>query len=221
MQRVRTVQFQQKYSLSILLQFFKTIERTLSSSCDSRNSSKCKWAPSGKGRIWFSCVWHPSKGSFKREKKQKKAAPKSGPRLHEVEQPQRGEERPHGASSNIFSITCVCERDFLFLSLTSSLASLLAPASNKSCTVAVWPSCEAPMSAVRRNYKHKGRKGTIHATSENCAHAKWKSFHSWICNPSKVWSAFKAPPMTLLTLQNKNMRIKKIRTIWSSCIWHP
>jgi hypothetical protein len=44
----------------------------------------------------------PRRALSKREKKQKKAAPKSGPRLHEVEQPQRGEERPHGASSNIF-----------------------------------------------------------------------------------------------------------------------
>ena len=62
-----------KDSFSIhFLQFFKTLERTLSSSFDSRNAWKWKQAHYTKRITYSSCIWHSSKGSFTTEKKGEK-----------------------------------------------------------------------------------------------------------------------------------------------------
>jgi len=91
-----------KTLFELFLQFFEALERTLSSSFDSRNAWKWKQAHYTKRRTYSSCIWHPSKGSFHNEKKkEKKCAGKLHPRAHMYElQLQRGEERPHGATSS-------------------------------------------------------------------------------------------------------------------------
>jgi hypothetical protein len=49
--------------------------------------------------------------------------------------------RSHGENTpnHLVNHVCKCVRFILFVSLTTVFASLSAPASNKSCTVAVWP----------------------------------------------------------------------------------
>jgi hypothetical protein len=53
---------------SHFFQFFKSLERTFSSSVDSQNSFKRKKVSNRKGKTYSSCIWHPTKGCFKNVK---------------------------------------------------------------------------------------------------------------------------------------------------------
>ena len=53
---------------SHFFQFFKSLERTFSSSVDSQNSFKRKKVSNRKGKTYSSCIWHPTKGCFKNSK---------------------------------------------------------------------------------------------------------------------------------------------------------
>jgi hypothetical protein len=57
---------------SHFFQFFKSLERTFSSSVDSQNSFKRKKVSNRKGKTYSSCIWHPTKGCFKNVKKKQK-----------------------------------------------------------------------------------------------------------------------------------------------------
>ena len=56
------------FIFSHFFQFFKTLERTFSSSVDSQNSFKRKKVSNRKRKTCSSCIWHPTKGCFKNSK---------------------------------------------------------------------------------------------------------------------------------------------------------
>ena len=133
--------YNKKTLFNFFLQFFKALERTLSSSFDSRNA------------------WKWKQGHYtKRRKKKKKRASVLHPRAHMFTQLQRGEQRRHGDSS--FKPSCQQLKSVwfaLYVSLTLLFASLSAPAPNNSCTVAVWPLREASIRAVSLYFINRGR----------------------------------------------------------------
>ena len=80
--------------LFFFFQFFKTLERTLSSSVDSHDSFKRNKVSNRKRKTFSSCIWHPRKDchtNFKQKKNSAAQARHQATRT-EAEQPQRWEE---------------------------------------------------------------------------------------------------------------------------------
>ena len=156
--------------LFFFFQFFKTLERTLSSSVDSHDSFKRNKVSNRKRKTFSSCIWHPRTDchtTFK-QKKQRRSGQAPGRTCTSLSH--NDWKRSHGVYSpnHLVNHMCKCVWFFLFVSLTALLDSVSAPISNKSCTIAVWPLNEANMSAVMLYYtKIEGKKGhTIVAKKE-------------------------------------------------------
>ena len=97
-----------------------------------------------KGKTCSFCIWHPTKGYFtnvkkKTKKKQRRSGQAPGRTCTSLSH--NDGKRSHGENTpnHLVNHVCKCVRFILFVSLTTVFASLSAPASNKSCTVAVWP----------------------------------------------------------------------------------
>ena len=94
---------------SHFFQFFKSLERTFSSSVDSQNSFKRKKVSNRKGKTYSSCIWHPTKGCFKNVIEKKNSASQAWPQAAHVLASAATMGRGHMVCTHftILSTTCV------------------------------------------------------------------------------------------------------------------
>jgi len=108
-------------------QFFKTLERTFSSTVDSHDSFKRKKVSNWRRKTFSSCIWHPTKGCFTNVKKMKNSAAQARPQTaHVLASATTIGKRSHGVYPLHHLVNHVCKwMCFIYLCLSYLILCIL------------------------------------------------------------------------------------------------